>query len=301
MSFSSNVKHEIINNVDLQYHCFNANLLVYLNNYASYCQIANKTYLCFKLDNFLYSSRLYSILLNLFRCNIEVLIQKSSNSSKKTFYLLIKDQNVIDKILIISEIDIFEILEKECCVRSFLRENFILNGSISDPKKSYHLELVYSNYNIAKDISNIINSYNLNSKIINRKSNFVVYIKDVENILDFLNIIGAHKSLMDLENLRILKNISNNVNRKVNCETANLSKTINAAILQCENIRFIFQKKGFEYLSEPLENVAKLRLKYPEASLSEIGKMLNPPISKSGVNHRLRKINYIAERLRGKL
>ena len=149
----------------------------------------------------------------------------------------------------------------------------------------------------ANELSKLINSYGLNSKVIQRKSNFIIYIKEGEQISDLLNIIGAHSSLLQLENIRIMKDMRNNINRIVNCETANLSKTVNAAVRQIESINLINKEIGLKRLPKNLRDMAELRLKYPDVSLKELGEMLNPPVGKSGVNHRLRRIEKIAEEL----
>jgi len=188
---------------------------------------------------------------------------------------------------------------QECCKRAYIRGAFLAGGSLSDPEKAYHLELVNTSKLKSEYLAGIINSFGLRAKVIERKGHYIVYLKEGENIVDLLNVMGAHLSLMNLENLRIVKDMRNNVNRQVNCETANLSKTVQASIKQINDINTIARIKGPGYLSDQLEAVAKIRLMHGEASLKEIGAMLSPPVSKSGVNHRLRKISEIADNLRG--
>ncbi|WP_269077309.1 DNA-binding protein WhiA [Schnuerera ultunensis] len=151
-----------------------------------------------------------------------------------------------------------------------------------------------------KDLSEIINSFNLDSKIVVRKENYVVYIKEGGQIVDILNIMEAHQALLKLENIRVFKDVRNNINRLVNCETANLSKTIDASLRQVENIEYIDSKIGIDKLPKNLREIARLRLQYREASLKELGTMLKPPVGKSGVNHRFRRIDEIAEDLKRK-
>lgn len=151
---------------------------------------------------------------------------------------------------------------------------------------------------LATEVSDLMDSFKLHSKVTKRKGNYVVYLKEGENIVDFLNIIGAHSALLELENIRILKEMRNNVNRIVNCETANLQKTVDASVRQVENINYIKEHLGFDKLPENLREIAKMRLAYSDATLKELGEMLNPPLGKSGVNHRLRKLDKIAESLR---
>lgn len=181
-----------------------------------------------------------------------------------------------------------------------MRGAFLACGSLTDPNKGYHLELVCENEQGAELIMYIMGELQLSPKRVTRKKYEVVYLKDGSMIVDFLNIIGAHNALMDMENVRILKDMRNSVNRRVNCETANINKTVSAAVKQIEDIRYIEEKKGLKYLPEGLRKVAELRVDEPEMSLREIGEMLNPPVGKSGVNHRLRKISEIANELRRK-
>ncbi len=192
------------------------------------------------------------------------------------------------------------LIKKRCCKRAYIRGAFLGGGSVSDPEKIYHLEIVTHSDSYANSLCSLINEFGLNAKTIERKNNYVVYLKEGEHIVNLLNIIGAHSALLDLENIRIYKDMRNNINRIVNCETANLSKTINAAVRQIENIRYIEDSYGLSNLSPSLREVAELRLNNPDASLRELGEMLNPPIGKSGVNHRLRKLDKIAEELKNK-
>ena len=150
----------------------------------------------------------------------------------------------------------------------------------------------------AQQIQKIMRCFALDAKIVSRKKSFVVYLKEGAQIVDVLNVMEAHQSLMELENIRILKDMRNTVNRKVNCETANINKTVNAAVRQVEDIQLISRTIGFESLSDGLAQIARLRLQYPDATLKELGMMLNPQVGKSGVNHRLRKLSEIADELR---
>ena len=147
-------------------------------------------------------------------------------------------------------------------------------------------------------ILEIMGIFGIEAKTIERKHNFVVYMKEGAAIVDFLNVVGAHKALMEFENVRILKEMRNSINRQVNCETANIKKTVSAAARQTEDIRYIHDTIGFGNLSENLSQIAKLRLENPDVSLKELGQMLEPPIGKSGVNHRLRKLSEMAQGLR---
>ncbi len=190
------------------------------------------------------------------------------------------------------------LVRNTCCKRAYLRGVFICIGSMSDPRKNYHLEFVCSNAEQADQLLEILKSFHLEGKSILRKKNIIVYVKEGSGIADLLNIIGAHHSLMDLENLRIEKEVRNSVNRQVNCETANIGKTITAASRQIEDIILIKERYGFGNLPDSLREMAEIRLECPDHSLKELGEVLNPPVGKSGVNHRLRKLSELADKLK---
>ena len=190
------------------------------------------------------------------------------------------------------------VVQNTCCKRAFLRGVFMAAGSVTNPEKAYHLELAVLSEELAGQIREIISSFMIDAKIARRKKYYVVYIKESSQIVDFLNVTGAHIALMNFENVRIVKEVRNSVNRQVNCETANISKTVNAAARQIEDIKFIQCNMGFGKLTDGLREMAELRLDYPESPLQELGSMLSKPIGKSGVNHRLRKLSDIAKQMR---
>ena len=189
------------------------------------------------------------------------------------------------------------LVQQTCCKRAFLRGAFMASGSISDPNKSYHFEIVARTLQQAQLLTELMNSFEADAKIVERKNHYVAYVKEGSQIVDMLNVMEAYVSLMNLENVRILKEMRNTVNRKVNCETANINKTVSAAVKQIEDIRKIQSRMGFDELPESLREMAELRLQYPDATLKELGEYLDPPVGKSGVNHRLRKLSAIAEDL----
>jgi len=178
--------------------------------------------------------------------------------------------------------------------RVYVRSCFLEGGTITNPIKSYHVAFNLPEVK-AEKLANILTDFGLHPKILVKDGQTVVYLKEAEEISDVLKIMGANKSLLAFENKRVEKDLRNNLNRQVNCETANLNKTVTAAQSQIEAIEFIISEVGLGYLSKPLQNVARLRITHDTASLTEIGAMLSPPIGKSGVNHRLRKIVEIAE------
>lgn len=209
--------------------------------------------------------------------------------------LLTADRRPIHSDTLVSQM----VIQKNCCRRAFLRGAFLCAGSISDPEKFYHFEIVCTTPAKALQLQEIIQSFEIDAKIVKRKKYHVVYVKEGAQIVELLGLMGAGVSLMNLENVRILKGMRNTVNRKVNCETANINKTVNAAVKQMEDIIYIRDTVGLHRLPENLEETALLRLEYPQASLKELGTLLSIPVGKSGINHRLRKICSIAEELRG--
>ena len=189
-------------------------------------------------------------------------------------------------------------LKQQCCRRAFVRGAYLCIGSMSNPGKSYHLEFDCIREADAQLLREIIAAFDIPAKIVERKKYYVVYVKEGSAICDMLNIMGAHVSLMDFENQRIVKEVRNSINRKVNCETANITKTVNAAAAQVKDIMLIQEVTGLGDLPKNLREIAELRLEYQEATLQELGNMLTPPVGKSGVNHRLRKLSEIAESMR---
>lgn len=190
------------------------------------------------------------------------------------------------------------VIQQSCCRRAFIRGAFLSSGSISDPEKFYHFEIVCATEEKAEQLKNIIATFGLEAKIVKRKRYYVVYIKEGNQIVDILNVMEAPVTLMELENIRILKDMRNSVNRQVNCETANINKTVSAAVKQIEDIEYIKDTIGLDNLPDNLREIARERLERPEATLKELGEALDPPVGKSGVNHRLRKLCDLAGRLR---
>ena len=182
--------------------------------------------------------------------------------------------------------------------KAIVRGSFMGAGSISNPKSKYHLEIVFQDEGNASKVNHILNHFNINSKVLQRAKNYIVYIKDGEEISNYLAFIGANSSVLKFEENRVIRDVRNNVNRIVNCETANLNKVIQTAVKQIEDIKLIKKNNKFKDLKEGERELAELRLKNPEASLNELGKMLEKPISKSGVNHRMKAVENMAEDIR---
>lgn len=189
-------------------------------------------------------------------------------------------------------------LEKVCCKRAFIRGAFMASGSMSDPNKAYHFEIVCRTPEQAARLQELMREFETEPKIVERKNHYVVYLKDGSQIVDMLNVMEAYVSLMNLENVRILKEMRNSVNRKVNCETANIGKTVTAAVKQITDIELIRDTNGLDSLPIPLREMAMVRLEHPEAPLKDLGQYMDLPVGKSGINHRLRKLAVIADSIR---
>lgn len=181
--------------------------------------------------------------------------------------------------------------------RLLIREQFIKTGYMNNPNKDYHLEILFSSKRKAEEFKLMLEEFDISTKLIMKNQKHMIYIKDGGEISKFLALIGANSAVLKFEEVRVIKETKNNINRIVNCETANLNKTINAAVLQIEDIKLIKKKKKFDDLSKQLQEIALVRLENPDMSLEELGKLLSKPLGKSGVNHRLKKIHEIAEEL----
>ncbi|MBQ3545624.1 MAG: DNA-binding protein WhiA [Lachnospiraceae bacterium] len=313
MSFSSKIKEELSGQCPLGRHCQIAEIAAIISMCGRIIISVKDEYtIKIHTENISVARKYFTLLKKTYNIDTEISIRRSSKMCLYTVIIRKHEDSI--KVLKASKLldlngEICEnmsvsdnlIIQKECCKRAFIRGAFLATGSVSDPEKFYHYEIVCSTYDKAVQLQKIIQSFNIDAKIVERKKYFVVYIKEGSGIVDILNVMEAHISLMNLENIRILKEMRNSVNRKVNCETANLKKTVSAAVKQIEDIKYIRDTKGLSILSEGLEEVAKLRIENPEASLKELGEMLNPTVGKSGVNHRLRKICEIAEDLRNNL
>ena len=240
------------------------------------------TEIAIKRNNFLKDRSMYIILLNL----------EDAKDLLTELGILDKDK---EKITLQKGID-HSILKKDCCKKAYLRGAFLGGGSISNPKGPYHMEYVTPDKILAYDLKNLINELGLNAKVVVRKNNYMVYLKEGNNISDMLGNLGAHNSLFKFEDIRVLKGMRNSVNRLVNCETANINKTIGTSFRQIKAIKFLIDNNLFNNLPMNLKQIAEIRLDYPDLSLKELGQMLIPPLSKSGVSYRLKKIEQIAER-----
>jgi DNA-binding protein WhiA len=193
-----------------------------------------------------------------------------------------------------------DLVRRKCCKKSYLRGLFLGAGIVTNPEKEYHFEIVCATELLANDVKKLINSFvGITAKTVARKKEFVVYVKESEQIVDLLAIMGAANQLFAYENVRITKEIRNRANRINNCDQANIDKAVAAAERHIANIRKIDEHIGIENLPEKLRVVAKLRMERPDVSLVELGELLDPPMKKSGVNKRLMKIAEIAKNIDG--
>lgn len=188
--------------------------------------------------------------------------------------------------------------QDEQLARLYIREAFIKSGSMNDPNKKYHLQIMFKEKTKAEEMQTLLNNFNIHAKIIKKEKDYMLYLKDGEEISEFLALVGANKSVIKFEEVRVIKETRNDINRLVNCETANLNKTINASVKQIEDINKIKKAGKFNELPETLKEIAEVRINNPEMSLIELGKLLDKPIGKSGVNHRLKKLSQISEELK---
>lgn len=310
MSFSSEVKEELSEQIASGRHCRLAETAAILSLCGKIVITENDRY-CVKIqtENLAVARKYFTLLRKTFNIRAEVSVRKSRGVR---FYSVIvaKDQEARrllgETCLLDEDGNISEcmspmhhrLLKQNCCRRAFIRGAFLAVGSVSDPEKSYHFEIVCAAPEKARQLQELLASYDVDAKTVLRKRHYVVYIKEGSQIVELLALMGAHISLMQLENVRIVKEMRNSVNRKVNCETANLNKTVSAAVRQAEDIRYIQERIGLDKLPVDLEETARLRLEHTEASLKELGDMLCPKVGKSGVNHRLRKLSQIADDLR---
>ncbi|MGR3765763.1 DNA-binding protein WhiA [Rossellomorea sp. NS-SX7] len=308
MSFASETKKELTN-IEVKDCCANSELsaLIRMNGSLSFSN--QMLVVNIQTENAAIARRIYTLIKKGYDTPVELLVRKKMRLKKNNVYIVrIKEdtKKILEDLKILGEGFTFihniseSLIQKKCCRRSYLRGAFLAGGSVNNPEtSSYHLEIfsLYSEHNEA--LSELMNTFGLNSKTLERKKGFITYLKEAEKITEFLNIVGAHNSLLRFEDVRIVRDMRNSVNRLVNCETANLNKTIGAALRQVENIKFIEKHVGLGVLPDKLREIAELRVTYQDVTLKELGEMVSGgTISKSGINHRLRKIDQIAEKIR---
>lgn len=307
MSFAAETKKELTL-IESSACCQIAELSALIRMNGAVQISSQKVILDISTENAAIARRIYSLIKKTFMVHIELLVRKKMRLKKNNVYIVRipnQVQEVLSQLYIISKGFQFAakidkaLIKNNCCKRAYLRGAFLAGGSVNNPEgSSYHLEISSMYEEHCQSLVQLANRFKLNARCIERKKGFVFYIKEGEKIIEFLSLIGAHQALLRFEDVRIMKDMRNSVNRIVNCETANLNKTIGAAVRQLDNIRLIQRELGLESLPEKLRVVAEIRLQHPDINLQEVGDLLHGAVSKSGVNHRLRKIDELADKLR---
>lgn len=308
MSFASEIKKELTS-IDVEDCCSEAELAAIIRMNGALSISKDKYALDIQTENAAIARRIFSLLKTVYLYPVEILVRKKMKLRKNNVYIvrLVKDVKAfLEKLAIIKEQDIFthhisdKYFKKSCCKKAYLRGAFLAGGSVNNPEtSSYHLEIFNFQQAHNKSICDLLNTFDLRARELKRRNGYITYIKEAERITEFLIIIGAHNALFKFEDVRIVRDVRNSVNRLVNCETANLNKTIGAAFRQVESIKLIKETVGLDVLPDHLQKIAKLRLEHQEASLKELGELLaSEKISKSGINHRLRRLDQIANKIR---
>ena len=299
MSFSSKVKKELAGHISNATHCRIAEIAAIISMCGSVLIDVDEKYsIRVRTETDSTAEKFKTLVWKTFHIDAKIVVKKNAYSKNaETYTITIKDHNQAMKVLEATKLiddqgQIGEnlsvtnnvVIMKDCCKRAFIRGAFMAAGSISDPNSSYHFEIKCNNEKKAEQLIKLLNKFNIEAKTVARKGHFVVYIKEGEGIVDVLNVMEAPVALMEMENVRILKGMSNYYNRQVNCETANIKKTVTTACRQIDDINYIIENEGLEYLPDKLQDIATLRVENPDASLQELGQMLEPQLGKSGVN-----------------
>lgn len=290
MSFSGEVKEELSRQFHKSRHCQIAEIAAILSFVGRLEEVQGQKILHVYTENLSLARKYFVLMRKTFHANVRIAVRQNVYLHKSRIFVIslvvpdeirkallavkwenekgedIRGGGVVNRLLV----------QNTCCRRAFIRGAFLSAGSMSDPEKSYHLEFVCSEQQKAEHLREIVNSFGMDAKIVLRKKSYVVYLKEGSQIVDMLNIMEAHVALMNLENVRILKEMRNSVNRQVNYETANINKTVSAAVKQVEDINYIKSVRGLDSLSDNLREIALLRLEYPEAALKELGAYLEP-------------------------
>ncbi len=322
MSFSGDIKHEISRQLPESYHCLVAELAAIIHYAGTVTGDGRDGTIVVETENILLAKKYLQLIRKAFDIKVSLNIRKYPRGKSNLYCIVLssKEEHTPEETEQEGAKEIFvgdkfhrvweetanwespefsrALLEYSCCRRAFLRGAFLTSGSISNPGKSYHFELVCRKEQGAKELCAIMETFGIAAKVIQRKNKFVVYLKDSESIVDMLNVINATNALLKFENVRIIKEMKNSVNRQTNCDAANINKVVKTATRQLEDIRFIQKEIGLQALAPALQEMAIVRLEHPADSLQELGAHLDPPVGKSGVNHRLKKLSAIASELR---
>lgn len=312
MTFSSVIKNELTRTEITNMCCARAEIAALLRT-TGYITLKgfSKIEIELSTENAAVARRIFRLLKVLYNMSTEVIVKKSNRLKKHNNYSIkIEDEKVksfLQDINLIKGEEMnfmnfdygipLDLLKNDCCKRAYIKGSFMGCGSISDPEKSYHAEFVNNKEEHSQGLCELLKTFDINAKMIFRKNYYITYIKEGEQISDLMAVMGAHNALLDFENVRVIKETRNRINRVINCETANLDKIVDTSMRQIKQIKVLKKYKAIDKLPENLRELAYLRLKHSNASLKELGEMLIPPLGKSGVNHRLRRIEEIAEEL----
>ncbi len=308
LTFTTKVKDSLVRSFSAEKCCLQAELAAFLYIKGSIEISSGRLALTIVTENPAITRRIFLLFQKTFNLKAEIFVRKKTRLKKNNTYLaqVRGEENIRYILKSLGKTDKEgrwrvginrTLLKKACCKKAFLKGAFLAGGYVSAPNSSYHLEIVTAYEGHARVLLSLLKSFGLQGKINSRKKAYVVYLKGSNAIAGFLQVIGAHQALLSFENTRVVKNIRNQVNRLVNFETANLGRTVDAALKQTEDIRSILNVAGWDALPKNLQPLARLRLDHPEVTLKELGNMMSPPLGKSGVNHRLRKIKQLAEKM----
>jgi DNA-binding protein WhiA len=301
MNFTAKVKQELEQIISSPRHCRIAEFAAITAFMGKICGSDN--HLEIFSENVLVIKKAEKLIKKIFFVdNIGEIIYDIKRSGKETGKIVFSGQETKDILGLLKtdgSLQVSQVLyTMTCCKRAYFRGAFLAIGTLTDPNKDYHFELSCPNMTVAENLKQLISSFDVETKIAERKGRYVIYVKDSEKISEMLGLLGAQNAMMELENVRIYKDVMNKVNRQVNCDAANIKKALRASEKQLEDIRFIREKTGFKGISEDLVRTAALREQYPEATLSELVMYNGGTVGKSGINHRLKKLSEIAEKLR---
>jgi len=314
LSFANDVRNELARLMPEKECCRKAELsALLLTSGQIHCQADNQYNLEAVVEKAATARKIFKMLKEQ-NLQSSVRMEKRKRFNKTRVYMvntLIKDEqdfktiegiNIIDRNLILKPAVNQELIAKTCCKKSYLRGLFLNRGFINRPEGVYHLELVINDAKLAADIQKMLLRFNIPARLGERKNSLFLYVKESEIIADFLRVVGASTALLEFENVRIIKAMRNDVNRQVNCETANLAKTVDAAVRQNNLIKELLNQEGWEGIPPQYVQLVQLRIDFPDSSLAELGKMMGPPLSKSGVAYRMRKLEeYAAAKLQSRI
>ncbi|MCQ2519243.1 MAG: DNA-binding protein WhiA [Lachnospiraceae bacterium] len=294
MSFSSEVKEELINSIPHDRHCRLSELTAILAFAGK--KTGNVISVSTNDQNQAALRKCFTLLNKTFNINTVDFEQSFANGHKSIDFDR-NDASMVSVMDAIAKEAPNYLLTNDCCKRAYLRGAFLSAGFINDPEKAYHLEFVCQDEFSAEMLKEILEDFNIGAKSTTRRKYNVVYVKDADTIQDVLNVLEAHRALMDFVNVRITKDVRNDINRRNNFDVSNLLRASQTGSKQIEEIILIRDTEGLSALPEGIREIAELRLENPESSLAELGQMLDPPVGKSGVNHRLRKISEYAQKI----